>query len=112
MPRLTDSRRGVKRKITREEISKKICGKPIPLNETEPPTNDQIIQHGYYLSNSHPDKDEHEICAIVYKDVLKVWTDVNPSLPLLKEKVAKQKISRLYKNAFEYNCKKLTLKQR
>ena len=100
MGRLTESRRGVKRKATtRTEISKKICGKPTQLDETEPPINSQVIQHGYYLSNSYPDKDENEICSIVHRDLVKVWTDVNPRLPLLEEKVAKAKIKRLLNNA-------------
>ena len=113
MGRLVEGRRGVKRKATtRTDFSKKICGKPSELDETEPPINSQIIQHGYFLSNSYPDKDENEICTMVHRDVVKVWTAVNPRLKLLEEKVAKQKIHRLLANAYDYNNKHLTVVQR
>ena len=113
MGRLVEGRRGVKRKATtRTDFSKKICGKPSELDETEPPINSQIIQHGYFLSNSYPDKDENEICTMVHRDVVKVWTAVNPRLKLLEEKVAKQKIHRLLANAYDYNNKHLTVAQR
>ena len=63
----------------------KFSGLPSPLDKTEPPTCQQIIQYSYFLMNTYPHLSCLGISKLIAKDVIDIWKDVNPRLPLLKE---------------------------
>lgn len=71
--------------MTGSDSAKKFCGKPSPLDKTEPPTLRQIIQYSYFFKNAHPGTKEYDIAKLIAKDVIEIWKAVNPRLPLHDE---------------------------
>ena len=66
---------------TRNNGAIKFSGLPSPLDKT----CRQIIQYSYFLMNTYPHLSCLGISKLIAKDVIYIWKDVNPHLPLLKE---------------------------
>jgi hypothetical protein len=95
--------------LTRRSSGKYFGGQPSPLDITEPPTNRQVIQYSYFIKNSCPDIKEYDISKMIADDVVKIWSSVNPSLPLHDTYNVVKSVDRLcFKKAKEINRKCLS----
>jgi len=105
---------GRKRKaaVTRNDSARKFCGQPSPLDRTEPPTTRQVIQYSYFLQNSQPDAKDYEIAKLIAREVIEIWQQVNPRLPLYEEYYVVKLVDKVcFEKAKEINRKSLSTAQ-
>ena len=97
---------------TRSKGAIKFSGLPSPLDKTEPPTCQKIIQYSYFLMNTYPYPSCFGISKLIAKDVIDIWKAVNPLLPLLKEISVVNKVKVLcFQKAKQINRKHLPAAQ-
>ena len=87
--------------------SQRFAGPPCPLDKTEPPTLQQVIQFSYFLENSFKN---YEISKLIAQEIIRIWQSVNPQLPLLREYYIGQKVDMLcFKRAKQIDRKSLAV---
>ena len=50
----------------------RFAGPPCPLDKTEPPTLQQVIQFSYFLENSYPHLKNYEISKLIAKEIISI----------------------------------------
>ena len=78
---------------TRSKNVMKFSGPPSPLDKTEPPIYQQIIQYSYYLINTYTHLSNFAISKLIAKEVMDIWKAVNPRLPLSNEITILKKVN-------------------
>ena len=81
--------------LTRGDSTKKFCGAPCPLNNTEPPTKRQIIQYSYHLKNIDHKMKDWAIAKLIRDEVVGIWTKINSNLPLKENYYISKMVHRL-----------------
>ena len=69
-------------------------------------TNRQVIQACYYEKQMQDQLKCREVCVNVAQKLRRKWSEANPNIIQLGEKVVINKVEKLYKKAVEINSKK------